>query len=241
MLGLALLPMLEWCYPTEPRRWRATAPAALAAVVAVACVAAGLGVDRFDAEHPAPAQLMYVLDTDTGRAHWVSAEADPGEWTRRYATGREDLSEPFPLLGYEPLAAGPAVAANLPAPGLGVTSDATSGNRRTVTLQIVPRRPVRLVALGVARGVRVLEATVAGRPLPPDRVGEGLGILFHAPPDDGIAVTLVLDRPGPVTLRVTDGSDGLNGLPGFEPRPAGVGVEGSHDSELVLVARTYVI
>jgi hypothetical protein len=44
-----------------------------------------------------------------------------------------------------------------------------------------------------------------------------------------------------VTLRVTDGSDGLSGLPGFEPRPAGLGVEGSHDSELVLVARTYVI
>jgi hypothetical protein len=38
-----------------------------------------------------------------------------------------------------------------------------------------------------------------------------------------------------------DGSDGLTGLPGFTPRPAGVGVEGSHDSELVLVAKTYTI
>jgi hypothetical protein len=241
LLGLALLPVLEWCYPTEGRRWRSTAPAALAAVVAVACVATGLSVDRFDADHPAPAQLMYVLDGDTGQARWVSAEADPGEWTRRYVTGREDLSGPFPILGYEALAAGPAAPAALPAPGLGVTADATSGNRRTVTVRLVPRRPVRLVALGVERGVRVLEATVAGRALPAEAVGEGLGILFHAPPEDGIAVTLVLDRPGPVRLRVTDGSDGLNGLPGFEPRPAGVGVEGSHDSELVLVARTYVI
>jgi hypothetical protein len=241
LLALALLPVLEWIYPTEVRRWWSTAPAAVAAFVAVACVATGLSMDRFDAEHPAPAQLMYVLDADTGQARWVSAEADPGEWTRRYVTGRENLSGPFPLLGYEPLATGPAATAALPAPGLGVTSDATSGNRRTVTVRIVPQRPVRLVALGVERDVRVLEATVAGRPLPPDAVGEGLGILFHAPPDDGIAITLVLDRPGPVTLRVTDGSDALFGLPGFEPRPAGVGVEGSHDSELVLVARTYVI
>jgi hypothetical protein len=244
MLGLALLPVLEWWYPSgsQPRRrLRGAAPAALAGAVAVACVATGLSVDRFDADHPVPAQLMYVLDADTGRAHWVSAETDPGEWTRRYVTGRENLSGPFPLLGYEPLPAGPAATAALPAPGLGVTADATSGNRRTVTVRIVPQRPVRLVALGVERGVRVVEATVAGRPLPPERVGEGLGILFHAPPDDGIAITLVLDRPGPVTLRVTDGSDGLGGLPGFEPRPAGVGVEGSHDSELVLVARTYVI
>ena len=36
-----------------------------------------------------------------------------------------------------------------------------------------------------------------------------------------------------------DGSDGLDALPGFHPRPPGVGVEGSHDSELVLVAKTY--
>jgi len=241
LLGLALLPVLEWIYPTDVRRRWSTAPAALAAVVAVACVATGLSVDRFDAEHPEPAQLMYVLDTDTGRARWVSAEADPGEWTRRYVSGREDLSGPFPILGDEALATGPAAAATLPAPGLGVSSDATSGNRRTVTVRIVPRRPVRLVALGVERGVRVLEATVAGRPVPSDALGEGLGILFDAPPDDGVAITLVLDRPGPVTLRVTDGSDGLSGLPGFEPRPAGLGVEGSHDSELVLVARTYVI
>ena len=35
-----------------------------------------------------------------------------------------------------------------------------------------------------------------------------------------------------------DGSDGLADLPGFQPRPVGVGIEGSHDSELVLVART---
>jgi hypothetical protein len=38
-----------------------------------------------------------------------------------------------------------------------------------------------------------------------------------------------------------DGSDGLTNLPGFVPRPADVGVKGSHYSELVLVARTYSI
>jgi hypothetical protein len=241
LLGLALLPVLEWIYPTEVSRWWGAAPAALAGVLAIAGVATGLSVDRFDDEHPVPAQLMYALDADTGRARWISAEADPGEWTSRYVTGREDLSAPFPILGDEALATGPAPAAALPAPAIAVTADANTADRRTVTVRIVPRRPVRLVAFGVERGVRVLEATVAGRPLPPDHLGEGLGILFHAPPDDGITVTLVLDRPGTVRLRVTDGSDGLNGLPGFEPRPAGVGVEGSHDSELVLVARTYVI
>ncbi len=36
-----------------------------------------------------------------------------------------------------------------------------------------------------------------------------------------------------------DGSDGLSGLPGFRTRPADVGVDGGHESELVLVAKTY--
>jgi hypothetical protein len=54
-------------------------------------------------------------------------------------------------------------------------------------------------------------------------------------------VTLVLAATGPVRIRVVDGSDGLDGLPGFTPRPAGVGIEGSHDTELVMVGKTYTI
>ena len=45
----------------------------------------------------------------------------------------------------------------------------------------------------------------------------------------------------PATLRVMDGSDGLADLPGFVPRPDGVGTLGSHTSELVLVAKNYQI
>ena len=52
---------------------------------------------------------------------------------------------------------------------------------------------------------------------------------------------LELDAAGPVTVRVMDGSDGLDGLPGFTPRPPGVGIQGSHTSELVLVAKTYTV
>jgi hypothetical protein len=38
-----------------------------------------------------------------------------------------------------------------------------------------------------------------------------------------------------------DGSDGLTGLPGFVPRPDGVGVAPSHLSETVVVAKTYTV
>ena len=51
----------------------------------------------------------------------------------------------------------------------------------------------------------------------------------------------MLAESGPVKVRVMDGSDGLTGLPGFTPRPPGIGMQGSHDTELVLVAKTYTI
>jgi hypothetical protein len=244
MLGMALLPLLESLYPPPPAaahraRLRGALPGLVAGLLTLACVAVGLSVDRFDAAHPAPEQLMYALDTDTGQARWVSADSVPGAWTSRYVGRPEDLSGPFPLFGDE-LLTGPATAASLPAPNLTVESESIAGGRRTVELRLTPQRAVRLVYLRVTDAT-VVGATVDGRQLPADVLDDGFGLLFHAPPAGGLPVTLVLDRTGPVRIRAMDGSDGLDGLPGFTPRPPGIGVEGSHDSELVLVARTYTI
>jgi hypothetical protein len=242
MLGLALLPVLESLYPpadAAPSRLRGAAPGLVAGVLAVACFGVGLAVDRFDAAHPAPTQLMYALDADAGQARWVSADTVPSEWASQYVVRREDLSVAFPPLG-EDLWTGPAQAASLAPPALSVEADETSGGRRTVTLLVRPQRSVRLVYLKPL-GARVLVATVDGRAVDPDVLTDDFGLLFHAPPADGLRVTLVLDTTGPVRFRVMDGSDGLTGLPGFTPRPPGVGVEGSHDSELVLVAKEFTV
>jgi hypothetical protein len=67
------------------------------------------------------------------------------------------------------------------------------------------------------------------------------GVVFHAPPADGLTVVLELASPGPVTIRVLDGSDGLDTLQGFVPRPDGVGVAPSHTSELVVVGKSYTV
>jgi hypothetical protein len=63
-------------------------------------------------------------------------------------------------------------------------------------------------------------------------------VTFHAPPDDGVQFTVEVEGDGPVSLRAIDGSDGLDGLPGFEPRPDAVDAAGTHSSDLVLVSRT---
>jgi hypothetical protein len=243
MLSLALLPLLEPLYPAAAvarSRARGAAPAVVGGVLAVACVLTGLAVDRFDAAHPAPEQLMYALDTDTGQARWVSSDSAPGAWNRAYVRERERLATTFPPLGDAELLTGPATAADLPAPGLTTVSDSTAGGRRTLALTVTPRRAVRLVYLGV-EGATVVSATVDGRAVDANGLGDAFGVLFHAPPATGLAVTLVVANTGPVRVRVMDGSDGLDALQGFTPRPPAVGVRGSHVSELVLVARTYTL
>lgn len=269
LLGLAALPVVDLLHPQPGGRQgpvvrrasrRAGLPALAAAVAALVLAGVGFAVDRFDAEHPIPTHLMYALDADTGQARWVSHEADPQPWTARHVgdgaeDGRDPFLDGFPGLGSRVLRAGPAPAAALPAPLVEKVADETADGVRTLTVRLVPQRPVRLVTLHVDAGsAQVRSAVVAGRQTPVDEnidgktgtTGQasgrkwGFGVVFHAPPPEGVEVTLTL-RPlgGPVLLRAMDGSDGLAGLPGLQPRPAEVGVAASHTSELVAVARTY--
>ncbi|MFC4019663.1 M28 family peptidase [Micromonospora sp. GCM10011542] len=254
LLGLAALPVVDLLHPQAGgqrgmvalrARRLAVLPAGAAALAAVVFAGAGLAVDRFDAAHPAPTHLMYALDAGTGQARWLSHETDPQPWTAGYVDAVTDVGDEFPGLGDGELRAGPAQAANLPAPKLESLADSTTGGERTLRLRLTPQRAVRLATLHVDTSTAtVLRAEVAGRPVPVEpRDGRwGFGVVFHAPPQEGIEFTLVLrPRAGQVALRVMDASDGLDGLPGFRPRPSDVGVVGSHSSEMLAVARTYPI
>ncbi|MFR9776527.1 M28 family peptidase [Micromonospora sp. MS34] len=253
LLGLAALPVVDLLHPQaggqrglgalRARRLGAV-PAVAAALAAVVLAGVGLAVDRFDAAHPVPTHLMYALDADTGEARWLSHEGDPQPWTDGYVNGTVDVSDEFPGLGDGELRAGPAPAANLPAPKVELLSDteAADGDRR-IRVRIVPQRPVRLLSLhlnGDALGSGGLSAaTVAGRSVDVADL-RSLGFVFHAPPPEGVEVDLTFDASGnKLRLRAMDASDGLDQLPGFRPRPADVGIVGSHSSEMLAVAKTY--
>ncbi|MEU4782249.1 M28 family peptidase, partial [Micromonospora sp. NPDC023633] len=253
LLGLAVLPVVDLLHPQaggqrglvalRARRLGAL-PAAAATLAAVVLAGVGFAVDRFDATHPAPTHLMYAFDAGTGQARWLSHEEDPQPWTDGYVDGVTEVAD-FPGLGDAELRAGPAQAADLPAPKLEVLADATAGPERTLRLRLVPQRQVRLTTLHVdAATATVLRAEVAGRAVPvePGEGRWGFGLVFHAPPPAGVEVTLtVAPKAGQVALRAMDASDGLDALPGFRPRPPGVGVVGSHSSEMLAVARTYPV
>jgi hypothetical protein len=140
----------------------------------------------------------------------------------------------FPALGSAPLLSGPATAAALPAPQVTVIGDDRAGDTRRLRIRVLPQRQVRLVAFHSA--ATFSQVVVGGRTVSGER---GLNVVFHAPPAEGVEVLLIRTSTDPIKLRVMDASDGLTALPGFRPRPADVGVVGSHSSEMVAVARTY--
>ena len=242
LLVLALLPAFELLFPAPGQRLLAVLVPGTAVVLAVGLTVAGLLVDTFDSRHPVPSQLVYALDADEGRAWWISTEDEPGDYTARYVDRREDLPIDFPYVTGE-VAAGDAEAADLPAPEVTVGDDTTVGGQRRIDLQVVPQREVRLVAVEVVTdGGTVTAASAEGRDVPPAALGEErLFLTFHAPPEDGIAVTVTVEGGGTVSVRAIDGSDGLDGLPGFEPRPDHVDAAGTHSSDLVVVSRSTTV
>ena len=242
LLAVALLPAFELLFPAPGRRGAAAVVPVTATVLAAGLVAAGLLVDTFDARHPVPSQLVYALDADSGQAWWVSTEDDPGAYTAGYVDRRGDLPVDFPYLDGE-LALGDAEPADLPAPELTVDADARVGDARRFTVTVAPQRDVRLVALEVrADGGSVTSAAAEGRDVPGTALGsDRLFVTFHAPPDEGVRFTVEVGGGGPVTLRAVDGSDGLDGLPGFESRPDDVDAAGTHSSDLVVVSRSIVL
>ncbi|CAM3572384.1 M28 family peptidase [Isoptericola cucumis] len=241
LLVLALTPVVAVLLPR--RRLAGRILLGGCGALTVVALVTGFVVDRFDAEHPEPTRLAYVLDADTGEARWVSDEATPADWTARYADTETDLAAAFPMFD-DPVWSGEAEEAELPAPRAEVTRDETAGDERTVTLSVTPGEGAPVGTAGALRYVQlnadaVTSATVAGREVPVD--GATLDTRYYAPDADGFEVVVTLPADDELELRLVAAGGGLEDLPGFEPRPAGVGVAGSHTSELVLVGTTVTL
>lgn len=241
LLGLALTPVLAVLWPRGRRR--ALGLVGGCAAVGVVALVVGFVVDPFDAEHPEPTRLAYALDADTGSAHWVSDEGTASDWTAQFVDTETDLSEPFPMFDHE-VHAGDATAADLPAPVVDVLDTEPAGDARVLTLRVTPGEGEPIGTAGALRYVQlnasgVESAVVAGREVSVD--GGALDTRFYAPGEDGFEVTLTVPAGQPLDLRVVAAGGGLEGLPGFRPRPADVGVAGSHTSELVLVGTSVAL
>ncbi len=249
VFGLTLLPLAELPLPA-PRRGlsRRAAVAAPSAAVAltVSLVGLGLAVDRFDERHPRRTHLAYVLDADTRVAHWVSADAEPAGWTRRYVSGRDTGSLPA---GYARggLWTGPAPAIRAGGPRVSVLARSGDGGDGgdAVTLRVTAGRAARGVTLRVDRPITGATAAVDGHgPVTVAVTGTRTGtwpgeVRFRDLPPGGAEITLRVPRADRLRVTAIAETYGLSTVPGYLPRPPGLVASTREDGDLVAVTRMY--
>jgi hypothetical protein len=224
-----LLPMLAFL--GGPRRWMLPG---VAAAAGLAVILVGSATSTFDADHPRPTNIAYVLDADTGEAHWVSTDPRLDPWTQQFfAMGAEWVERGFlwtPNANpdwFKPAwraAAPPIVVAP---PDVTVLDDRTADGVRTLRLRATSPRGAPNLYLDVRAPGEVTSATLDGKPLdlsywPADRRTQ-FRVAYHAIPPEGIEVGLTFPAAaeGPVSIRVEDRSNGLPEPPGMAiaPRP----------------------
>ncbi|MFI6503207.1 M20/M25/M40 family metallo-hydrolase [Nonomuraea typhae] len=214
-------------------RLRAAAGPVGAAVLAVALVAAGLVYDQFDGQRPEAAHLAYVLDGESGQAHWVTSDERLHPWAAGLTpevSGSWTLPLPY---GMSPAHTGKAVAAGLPAPEVSVLSRRQEGAETVTRVRVRSLRDAYQLNLHADRPARAGAIRVDGRPgvplpQPEEEPGEGewpFEAQFFAPP--GAGVEFELRTSGAPTLLATDMTIGLDGLDGYRPRPATVDLTSS--------------
>jgi len=168
-------------------------------------------------DRPHPYALMYLVDTDRGRAFWLSTDDEPGEATRPFLgdhPGKGPLDVYFPGWSRDRLHA-PAALVDLPPPVVDVVSEEPHEHGRRVVVDVSSPRGARQISLAVrSGGVRSWSLAEGPASAPTTPANDGPWELWlHAVPAGGFRLVLELTH-GPVLLRVADRSDGL-------PTPAG--------------------
>ncbi|HEX8352337.1 MAG TPA: M20/M25/M40 family metallo-hydrolase [Pyrinomonadaceae bacterium] len=222
LLAVLLAPQLDAL--TRSTRWLLPG---LLLVAVVGCAATGLLTARFDPAHPRPDSVFYGLDSDTGRASWVSIDDAPDAWTRQFFQSAVERGPVPAFLPQVPLdfMHSPAPAAPLPPPVATVLEDKTENGLRTLRLRLASARRAALLSVYVGPQAQVVASAVNGQAVsdqntPPD-TELGWGLNYFAPPAEGIELTLTTRTTQPLRLHLVDSTYGLPQQDGvsYQPRP----------------------
>lgn len=157
----------------------------------------------FDARHPRPARLLYLVDGDRGQSFWVSADRNPGAWEAQLvSTDPQPIDETVRLFGNRVRFFGRPADPAVPVPGPTVSVSEEGDGRALLTVR--PSRPgTTLLLTGQSdQALRVLSLngqSLADAPTPPAAGGpvdeeapaDGrVQVLFQATPEAGLSVRL---------------------------------------------------
>ncbi|HYR09889.1 MAG TPA: M28 family peptidase, partial [Longimicrobium sp.] len=210
VLGL-MLPHLELAQRAAGRTWLLAPALAGVALLVLAGVRSS-----FDAAHPRPNSLFYVMDAGRNEASWVSSDAQADAWTARFLGAtptRGPLREYFPAIEYPFLRApAPAVASARP-PRLELLSDERRADGRVLRVRVRSERGAEQVWVNAA-GAEISAAAVNGRALAQGgRATDPWSLRYVGLPAEGIELTLQVKGTSPVSIRAVDRTSGLPALP----------------------------
>lgn len=167
----------------------------------------------YDSEHPKPDSISYWMDTDGGKASWISFDKKPDDWTTQFLTTRPQASMLgiFGAVDGDAVLEAPAPPFPFPSPVLKTVEDKTATSERTLALQVSSPRQARVIWV-ICRNAAVLRASVQGRNVQvgeADRRNRLWGFIFVGLPPEGVHFDLIVNASETLKLTVTDQSDGL--------------------------------
>lgn len=210
-LGGTLLCLVE----PLPRGRVATAAMATTAVSGVLTLGVGAALDGYSPDEPEPVSLGYVLESDTGKAGWVSLGDASDPMVGRFL-GDEPVryDDRVPPLAGVALPNGEAKGARLDLPRAEDVSVTEDGGVRTVRLRVkVPAGVHSIAVYADTSGHEILGGSAEGAELPGGRnhtMGTwGWGFTYAAPPADGLDLVVRARGAGSLPLRVVTTEAGL--------------------------------
>jgi hypothetical protein len=258
LAGLLVLPLVQLVLPPRTAvdstnsisRWPSILVPVAALVLTMSLAGIGLAVDRFDPRHPRLTHLMYLMDADGGNAMWASDDQELHPWTAGYVPHANGTAEsPIPL-PYQDAPKWLGRAEVLPAkpPRIDLMESRREGDFTVVKVRVASSRRGQVITMHTDRPAETAIITVEGEPATttsptyPDDLGTRpwpYELRFYDPPSNGFVVTLRLPGERVPRIHVSDYTVGLEGLPGFTPRPADLARSLAHSSDIVVVGRTF--
>ncbi len=186
----------------------------------------------FDADHPHPNAVAYILDADSGEATWFSGGTEQDNWTKQFFSTepeRGTVGELFPIAqrsGF-PIMRGEAPGIVLEAPKVDVLDDQTAGSIRTLQLSLSSPRGAPVFMLDVEPYEAVRAVIFEGKRIESIESERDLwSLTYYAVPQDGFEITLELDPSQAINLQIIDQTwelvpEVLDNLgTAIQPRPA---------------------
>lgn len=222
LLFALLTPQLDLI--TRARRWRLPGVALLASL---GFLIAGSLTAGFDAEHPRPTTMAYLLNADSGQATWFSPGTQLDAWTTQFYGAQPErgtMGELIPIVrrNQYPILHGEAPSVALDAPEVEVLNDQTANGVRVLQLRLRSPRQAPVIYLDVEPRAAVRAVVIDGQRInTPESEGNLWSLTYCAVPPEGIEITLEVESSQSLTLQVSDISMELPDIPGtaFTPRP----------------------